>query len=133
MLFPITSIFAVVFVLIYLLLGVHTHQLRKQAKVPLGEGKDDKLLRASRAHGNFNEYVPLGLILMMLLETTPGGESDAFNVGLLLIVGRVAHAISVIGYEVRSGSYILRIAGMALTWLSLAVAAFSLFMAWYRF
>ncbi len=130
MLFPVTAIFAVIFTLIYLLLSVHTHQLRKSTKVTLGEGKDDSLLRASRAHGNFNEYVPLGLILMLLIESIPGGAAEAFNVGLLLITGRVAHAISLIGYEPRYGSFTLRLAGMYMTWFALALAAFGLFMAW---
>jgi uncharacterized protein len=41
--------------------------LRKQFKVLIGDAGHERLLRASRAHGNFAEYVPIALILLLLV------------------------------------------------------------------
>jgi MAPEG family len=41
--------------------------LRKQFKMLIGDVGHERLLRASRAHGNFAEYVPIALILLLLV------------------------------------------------------------------
>ena len=40
---------------------------RNRHKIGIGDGGDKALARKIRVHGNFVEYVPLGLLLMALL------------------------------------------------------------------
>ncbi|MFT7596691.1 MAG: putative membrane protein YecN with MAPEG domain [Paracoccaceae bacterium] len=53
----------------------------------------ENLRLAIRAQGNAAEYIPLGLILLLVLEfqSTPGWLLHLF--GLLLLAGRVGHFI----------------------------------------
>ncbi|MFC7611818.1 MAPEG family protein [Teichococcus aestuarii] len=48
---------------------------RLAARVALGLGEDVRLLRASRAQGNFTEYAPLTLLLLLLLEAAGSGPA----------------------------------------------------------
>jgi uncharacterized membrane protein YecN with MAPEG domain len=45
----------------------------------------------TRAHANFNEYVPMALILMGLIEMNVGTSRWLWGIGALLVVARVAH------------------------------------------
>lgn len=64
----ITSFYAAVLALFYVVLAGLVIRQRFKHRVGLGTGKDVELLQAVRMHGNFAEYVPLLLILVALLE-----------------------------------------------------------------
>lgn len=130
MLFPITSIFAAVLAIVYILLSYNVHRLRKSNLIVFGDKGNDEILRASRAHGNFIEYVPFGLVLMLLVESTIYSTLDAYYVGLLLVIGRILHAFSLISYEPRHNSFIFRIAGTYTTFGAFGYAAFILASTW---
>ena len=53
--------------LLYLVLAGWVVRHRYRAKVGIGDGGDPALARAVRVHGNFAEYVPLTLVLLLLL------------------------------------------------------------------
>ena len=80
-----------------------------------------KLERNIRAHGNFSEYVPMFLVLLMVLEIS---GSTAFNylllVCLIFAYGRFAHGICFAFYEFNP---FLRISGMLSTYLGLVAFA----------
>ena len=80
---------------------------------------DFKLERNVRAHGNFSEYVPLFLILLMIIETK---LKISFNyliiICIVFLYGRLAHAICFSFYK---HNPFLRISGMICTYLSLLV------------
>jgi uncharacterized membrane protein YecN with MAPEG domain len=83
-----------------------------------------KLDRNVRAHGNFSEYVPIFLVLLMILELL-GNTSFTY---LLLICsffayGRLAHAICFAFYK---SNPFLRISGMLCTYLGLGTFAVKL-------
>jgi len=42
--------------------------LRAKFKVMFGDGGQEPLMRAIRAQGNFTEYVPLALLLIIMVE-----------------------------------------------------------------
>ncbi|HMW46880.1 MAG TPA: MAPEG family protein, partial [Cellvibrionaceae bacterium] len=63
----IVGIYAGVLALLYMVLTFRTIYLRGKFKAALGDGKQELLQRAIRVHGNFNEYVPLGLVLLLLV------------------------------------------------------------------
>jgi uncharacterized protein len=58
--------------------------------------EDDRLQRTVRAHGNLMEYLPLGLLLILVLELMQAPASLLWSLGGLLLVARLAHAWGVI-------------------------------------
>ncbi|WP_338665340.1 MAPEG family protein [Pararoseomonas sp. SCSIO 73927] len=93
---------------------------RARAQVSLGTGDDAALQRAMRVHGNFAEYVPLVLVLMLANELAGAPAPLLHGAGTALLLGRLCHALSIGG---RIHRMRLRVAGMALTFLALAVLA----------
>lgn len=78
------------------------------------------LLRAIRAHGNFAEYAPFGLLLIAACERLGVPRVLLHALGVSLAVGRLAHAF---GLSKESEAYAFRVTGMALTFTSYLVAA----------
>ncbi len=118
--FPVTTLYAALLGLLLIVLSDMVTRSRKRSKVSLGHGNDPMLERAMRAHGNFIEYVPMGLILLLLLELK-GAEFWALHVfGLLLLLGRLLHACGMIWPDgIISG----RFWGTALTWIMILCAS----------
>ena len=77
----ITAFFASVLTFIYIKLAKNVIRLRRESNISVGHGKSEPLEKAIRAHANFNEYVPLGLILMACLEI------NNFNTLIITLVG----------------------------------------------
>ena len=105
----ITPLYAGVLALMYFALAVHVIRGWRSKLIGLGAGDDDDMLTRIRMHGNFGEYVPLCLVLMLVLEF--GGASALFlnGVGIALVLGRVAHAY---GLSISSGATPYRVIGM---------------------
>lgn len=123
---PLTSTFAALFTLSYLLLSFRIGYLRGSPVMKLifkmdKEVPPTKLERNVRAHGNFSEYVPVFLILLLLLEL-PGTASFDYLliISLIFSIGRLAHAICFALYNFNP---FLRIFGMLCTYLCLGVFA----------
>lgn len=57
---------------------------------------DGRLQRAIRAHGNFIEYVPIGLLFLVALEFMQAATDWLWILGALLILSRIAHAWGVV-------------------------------------
>ncbi len=117
---PITAIYAGLLTMLLLYLSVRVIGVRKSAKVEIGDGADKQLLRRIRVHANFVEYTPYALILIGLLESLKAPGMMLHALGATLLAGRVLHA-----YALSQTPHILpmRVAGMALTFGVLAVAA----------
>lgn len=90
---PVTSLFAALLTLLYIVLAVRIIRLRWKERVGLGTGESQPLNVAVRVHGNFAEYVPLGLVLMALMELAGATAQFLFFIGGLLFVARIFHAI----------------------------------------
>ena len=121
----ITPVYAALLTALYLALSAHVIRGRIGGRVSLGDGGDEGLRARVRAHGNFAEYVPLALILMMLAE----GRVPALVIhaaGLTLLAGRICHAAVIL----RHAPFGLRTAGMALTFASLAIGAVACLPVW---
>ena len=66
-------------------------------KLVVTKASDDGILqRKVRAHGNFTEYVPLGLLLILALELMQGQSWLLWLLGGTLTLARIAHAYGVI-------------------------------------
>jgi len=91
---PITPLFAAIFALIYVILSLSVVKQRLSKKIILGIGDDDREFeRTVRIHGNFNEYVPLSLILLWFVETIVFSHRLALVLGCVLLLSRLAHVI----------------------------------------
>jgi uncharacterized membrane protein YecN with MAPEG domain len=116
----ITAVSASVLALLYVYLTARTILLRRDKHIALGTGGDRELERAIRAHANFAEYVPLSLLLILMIEIQGGSKFIIAFLGLLLVSGRSIHAY---GVSQLQENFRLRVAGMAMTLASLALAS----------
>ncbi|KKL00559.1 glutathione S-transferase [Rheinheimera mesophila] len=121
----ITSFYAAVLALFYVVLAGLVIRQRFKHRVGLGTGKDVELLQAVRMHGNFAEYVPLLLILVALLELQQSEIWQLHLVAGLTLAGRVLHAI---GLWRSSGTSAPRFLGMITTFAALIFGAVFLLM-----
>jgi uncharacterized membrane protein YecN with MAPEG domain len=112
----VTLIFAAALALLNIWLGLRVSRLRFSHKVAIGHGDDKAVEARMRAHANFNEYVPIALILMLLIELNVGPSRWLWGVGAVLVVARVLHPF---GMD-RPQPSPLRAGGALLTWLAMA-------------
>ncbi len=90
----ITPLYAGLLAILFLVLSYRVVQGRGHG-ITLGDGGDTALLRRIRGHGNFTEYVPLILLMMLMLEL--GGTTAPWLlhlIGIALVVARVLHGVS---------------------------------------
>ena len=112
----VTSIVASILTAIFIKLSLVIIGLRRKNKVSLGTGGFEELERAVRAHGNFAEYVPFGIILLACLELNAAPWWLVALPGVALIVGRVMHAK---GINAPPPDFRQRILGMKFTFYTL--------------
>lgn len=117
---PVISLYAALLVPLYLWLTFRVIRFRRAGRVDMGTGGNVLLERYVRAHANFAEYAPLGLLLLALLELGSRPFWLLHLLGMALLAGRLAHAWSFSVAELRLGS---RTLGTALTLTTLGVAA----------
>lgn len=116
----ITAMYASILALFFVSLSVRVIGARRAARVALGDGGNAQLLRRQRVHGNFAEYVPLALILMLLAEQQGTAPWVVHGIGLLLLAGRLMHAFGVSQSPERIWQ---RVTGMSLTFAAISVGA----------
>jgi uncharacterized membrane protein YecN with MAPEG domain len=88
----ITAIYAAILTFVYVKLTLNVINLRRQNRVSLGDGGRDDLQQAIRSHGNFAEYVPLGLILLACLEANRIHWTIVLLLGGGFTLGRLYYA-----------------------------------------
>lgn len=94
----ITSIYAGLLGLMYLALTIRTIRGRLKNSVSIGDDGDKELGYRVRAHGNFAEYAPIGVVFLALIEIQGAPAIALHALGLCLFVGRLAHAYSFASY-----------------------------------
>ncbi len=112
---PVTSLFAGIAALAAAVLGFHVAFYRYRTKLSFGDHGDRVLLGRIRAHGNFSEYVPIGLIALGLIEYAGTAKGMVWALGGAFAVARLAHATGLL-YRILP----LRALGSTLTFLALA-------------
>ncbi len=90
--FHITSLFAGLLTLMMVPLSFAVSLRRMGVKASFGDADDETLRRRIRAHGNFVEYVPTGLIALALVEWNAAPPVLVWVLGIALLFARVAHA-----------------------------------------
>ena len=117
----ITAIYAAILTFVYVKLTLNVINLRRQNQVSLGDGGRDDLQQAIRSHGNFAEYVPLGLILLGCLEANHIHWTIVLLLGSLFTAGRLYYAKA---FLEATPNIELRVQGMKYTlWALQALAA----------
>ncbi len=112
---PITLTMAAGAALVNVWLMMRCGKARGSAKVSIGDGGDDFLIRRMRAHANFVESTPFVLILIAAIEATQGSAIWLWYVGVAFIFGRLAHGLGMDGGTFEKG----RMVGTLITMLSL--------------
>ena len=120
MTFPITSLYALPLIPIFIFLLVRVSARRSEVKASIGHANDAALHERIRRHGNFVEWVPFVMILMLLAEANGGNSTAVHSAGGLLVLGRVLHPL---GLKADSPSHPLRIAGNLLNLVATVILA----------
>lgn len=115
----IAALYAGVNILILLVLAVLVVAGRRKHKISLGDAGNEDFSRAVRAHGNAAEYIPAGLVgILILALMEPAAPLWLLHAGgLSLTAGRILHGIGLHTGVLNAG----RMIGMVLTWLSFAL------------
>ncbi len=101
--------------LLLLVLSALVVRQRQKHKILLGDEGVPQVAQAVRAFGNATEYVPAGLIGLVVLDLAGAAALLVHIAGAILFAGRVTHAV---GLSTSGGASIARSIGMTLTWLA---------------
>ncbi|WP_135213320.1 MAPEG family protein [Vitreimonas flagellata] len=112
----IAALYAGVNILILLVLAVLVVAGRRKHKITLGDGGNADFNRAVRAHANAAEYIPAGLVgIVVLALMEPASPLWLLHAaGISLTVGRILHGAGLHAGTLNFG----RMFGMILTWVS---------------
>jgi uncharacterized membrane protein YecN with MAPEG domain len=108
------------FALMLVVLGIGVIRLRGKRRVQFGDGGHLDLQRAMRIHGNFAEYVPFALLVILLIEAAGYSRYWIHLLGLALVAARLLHAWGLTRDKQPSSG---RVIGMTLTFTVLAVGS----------
>lgn len=113
MLTPITVLYAAIFGLMLMVLSGRLPIARRKFRIGIGTGGNAELARMIRVQGNFTEYVPMALLLMLLNEMNAPHAMLLHASGIALLLGRLIHAL---GLGSNAGTSFGRFWGTTLTW-----------------
>ncbi len=104
-------------------LAVAVVRQRRVAGIGIGDGGNKALARAIRVHANFAEYAPFAISAYVLLALDGVSAGFIHLLGVVFLVGRVAHAAGLSRHE---GASVGRVMGVAATMMVLIAAALRL-------
>ena len=116
----ITAFYAAILALIFLALTYHVILGRFGKRIAFGAGGDDNMLKRVRAHGNFAEFVPFALLLLMFAEMQNAPIWSIHAGGILLVAGRLFHAWGIMHPRIPNAQ---RVLGVMLTHIVILGAA----------
>lgn len=123
MLLTTTTLYALPLIAIWLVLWMRVSSIRSATGCSIGDAGDMKLLQKIRQHGNFIEWVPLTLVLMILAEAQGTDVVWLHIAGALLLIGRLAHPF---GLKIDNAGHPLRYVGNGTNFLAAIVLAVAL-------
>ncbi|MDA8655312.1 MAPEG family protein [Gammaproteobacteria bacterium] len=124
-----TPIFISLLTIFYIFLAMRVGYMRGSPVMKLifkmdEQITDEKLHRNIRAHGNFSEYVPLYLLLLLTSEIINVASFGYLIIASLIFTyGRVAHAICFAFFDYNP---FLRISGMLSTYVGMLMLSIEL-------
>jgi uncharacterized membrane protein YecN with MAPEG domain len=123
MLLTTTTLYALPLIVIWLFLWMRVTSIRSAIGCSIGYAGDMTLLQKIRQHGNFIEWVPLTLVLMILAEAQRTDALWLHVAGALLLIGRLAHPF---GLKIDNAGHPLRYVGNGTNFLAAIVLAVAL-------
>ncbi|MEQ1943635.1 MAPEG family protein [Mesorhizobium sp. VNQ89] len=122
--FPtITAFYAGLFGLLYVALSLWVSMGRLQMNVINGDGGHARLSLRIRAHANFAEYVPLGLLVAALAEGLGAASTTMHALLLPLLVARLLHPFGMFAPVRSMRQLAMRGLPAIATWVVLAAAS----------
>jgi uncharacterized protein len=122
----VTALYGALNALFNIYLANRVSTARRTEKVSIGHGESSALLLAARIHANNAEFVPLGIVVLLLAELCGGSSVMLHVLGGSLFVARVFHMI---GMPRRAPNF-FRVTGTGLTWGMIGVT--SAYLLWLR-
>jgi uncharacterized protein len=116
----ILPLYASLLAILFVVLSIRTIRLRRKLQIAVGDQDNLEMLRAMRVHSNFSEYVPIGLILIYLMETSAAYPWLIHAIGCSLLIGRLSHAY---GVSQAKEKFQYRVFGMAMTFTCILTSA----------
>lgn len=114
-LLPITSYTAMVCATLLLVATMRVVRLRRRDGVVLGDNGDRILTKAIRGQANASEQIPLGLIMIGLIEFQCGSIGVLWFFAAIFAIGRILHAVY---FGIHGTPWQLRFYGMIMTMLA---------------
>ena len=91
--FPtITACLTAAFAVLMVLLSVQTSLRRAALGIAHGDAEDKTLRRRIRAHGNFTEYAPLAVVILLMVEISGATRINTLILALAFLLARLLHA-----------------------------------------
>jgi len=118
-----TTLYAIALIPIWLVLWIRVTSIRSAIGCSIGDAGDMKLLQKIRQHGNFIEWVPLILVMMILAEAQGTDAVWLHVAGALLVIGRLAHPF---GLKIDNAGHPLRYVGNGTNILAVLVLTVAL-------
>ena len=119
----ITTLYTLPLVALWFPLWIRVSSARTKADCSIGDNGDKALLLTIRHHGNFIEWVPFVLVLMILAEAQGAGSAWLHAAGILLVIGRGAHPF---GLKAENVAHPMRYVGNGTNLLAVAILAVAL-------
>jgi uncharacterized protein len=119
----VTTTYVLLLVPIWLALWIGVASKRSELKVSIGDAGNAELLQRVRRHGNFMEFAPFVIILMIMAELQGAGALWLHAAGVLLVLGRIAHPF---GLKIDDAGHPLRYVGNSTNLLAAATMAVAL-------
>jgi uncharacterized membrane protein YecN with MAPEG domain len=116
---PVVALYGSLNALFNILLASRVSSLRRTERVSVGHGESKRLEVAARIHGNNAEFVPLGIVMLLIAELMGGSSLWLHVFGGSLFVGRVLHAIGMPRPAPNFGRFV----GTALTWTTISLVS----------
>lgn len=114
----VTALYTGLLALVLLVLSIRVISVRRRLRIGIGDEGNEELARRIRAHGNFTEYVPIALLLILAGELAASPVWMLHGLGVTLVVGRVVHAWSLPAHSIAG-----RTIGMLLTFAVIVAGA----------
>jgi uncharacterized membrane protein YecN with MAPEG domain len=117
--FQMVAFYAVLNALLMLILGMLVVRARVKTRTEIGDGGNPDMVGPLRAHANNTEYVPMGIVLLLVMYSLGSNVIVIHVMGATLTLGRLLHAF---GLSRNVGTSAPRFLGMILTWLAYIIA-----------
>lgn len=116
----ISGLYAAIAGLFLTYLSLRVIRLRRSRRISVGPAGDADLERAMRVQGNFTEYAPIMLLLLVIAELNGLATIAVHGLGVALIASRIIHFL---GFRSATAPMRLRVSGMMATFAVIALLA----------